>query len=844
MDYATNLNKIINDFQASMDFHILKNNYSNDSIARNYLEEYSRIMNDPNLSVEDKYNQIQQLLQKSNSIAINVVGNIDKISNLWKPNTGDINKISQFEYRKCLTILEQIKNTFENSSTRNNLSNKELYSLYVSYYQLSNLFNNNQITNEVLSIYEDRLYPIYHQFWERNSTNPETFKSGDDFKFIIHATTSSKRIDKFKRGDSVSCSYITQNEMGHFNGYGYIIDIDGQDDIISICPNDMGTSENGNERFIGNPRSTKLMTPNQLEQKCILQNTNGIYGPQQYNEIYKKKFNPKGIFCFTFGEKELSDDYVSAKKLAKQTGLPFVEIDMALYRTKNNSGSILTDNEGMTREEQSKFAENFLMKYYQSKHNTFDIFEIQKFVGADLNLYQDMIIDIFLEQKRNGNVDISNLFRIYEESRKKRKDKSEDYNTYINEITDLKEVVINLGKALENCDNDEIKQNIISELDNIKRRIGALNVLIENTNSIGLSSNNWIYQTNPLINNIMKDYSPFLKEIIQVNGEDLELIIGYKSKEQIGQDKKEMLSLLETSKDPMSKRVEHAKRVIEVRCAGYETNSINNKLATYRKVNPDLEEMKDNSSTYVDIVSMDKTLSKYDSLKQDMLQKQQQLKYLEDGKRIIDGASIYDYISKELSEWDTKLTEYQNQITTQEQKLASLRQQLQVLEESKKQYLSKNFIGKFLSRNKLSIVNSQIESINDMISMSEQNISSSRSMIETITQHKKESTDFFLRNYGLDGMDMQQYKDALEQITSYKEDFADVNKPIDLKSQIQSIEQTLSEINMTPEQEQQLRMALNQKKMQVGLIQPQQIIQENIEVMETLQENAEIGKSK
>ena len=32
--------------------------------------------------------------------------------------------------------------------------------------------------------------------------------------------------------------------------------------------------------------------------------------------------------------------------------------------------------------------------------------------------------------------------------------------------------------------------------------------------------------------------------------------------------------------------------------------------------------------------------------------------------------------------------------------------------------------------------------------------------------------------------------------------------------------------------------------MQVGLIQPQQIVQENIESMETLQENAMIGKSK
>ena len=47
-----------------------------------------------------------------------------------------------------------------------------------------------------------------------------------------------------------------------------------------------------------------------------------------------------------------------------------------------------------------------------------------------------MIIDIFLEQKHNGNFDMSNLFRIYEESKKKRKDKSENYNTYINEITD------------------------------------------------------------------------------------------------------------------------------------------------------------------------------------------------------------------------------------------------------------------------------------------------------------------------------------------------------------------------------------------------------------------------
>lgn len=840
------LQNLINQFESSFNFYILKNNYGFSSDAREFLDKYLEIKNHMYLDDKAKYNNLSELLKDSMDVTLVTMQSIKKINYLWKPDFDNIKKSDGY-YKADLsqrskTVCEAIQQIFENPEIRKNLSNADLYNLYGSYYQISNYIKNNALTNEVLLNIETKCQYISNKIWNSSITSPENYKSREPFMFIVHNVSKAdmETIDineHITRSGRVSASLITDKEMGVYGAhkYGFIYPSDSK--IVTAGYKDLYSYETKEEgRFYQNSNNSMLITPQAIENYsvnlCIQENGKKLNNDNAniYNEVLLDSTNglkPVGIYCITFGEKELSYDYESAKKLAEKTGLPLIDIDISLYRTKENQGTYLIDEEALSVKEQKAFAENFLKQYYKSKN--YDLETSQNFVEADLGLYQDMIIDIFLSEKKNNNINRENLFKIFEEKKQVKKSKAENYNTYINEMSDLKESLDNFKQALFNCDNEEIRRSIIEQSNKIIKRMGSLNKLIENTDSIGLSEDNFIYQSNPVSKEIIGNFTPFNTETVEFNGEKLTVITGYKSKHELEQTKQEMLNKVNLSHDPMQKRLDHAKRVIEVKFNAYETNSVNIGLSAYKQETPELEQLKTVSKSFVDIASLDKNINNYDELVTLQHQLTSEIQILSDNRKIYDGASSIEWVEQHQKESVTKIDTYKNSISSNEHELISLRQRQDQLLEEKSELDKKGFFGKMIANKKINENADELSDLKRKIERLEHEISLTEDEMKFEKENIKQITDNFLSSFGLNGMTLEDYKKRLEVIVPNAEKLTDLFMKKELEEKLKIVEQKISEMQMDKQKEQQMRQALEQQKAEVGLSAPQTVINASME---------------
>lgn len=840
------LQNLVNQFESSFNFYILKNNYGFSDSAKEFLDKYLSIKNHMYLDDQAKYEQLTELLKDSVNVTLETMISIKEINKLWNVDIENIvndDIVIQNRLRsRTKVVCNSIKNIFEDVESRKILSTADLYNLYINYFQIINNIKNKKLTEQTLADIESKLQSISDKVWVSSITNPEDFKLGESFKFIVHNISKTEMVDTTEfitRNTRVSASLITDKEMGLFGIHKYGMIYPSTSKIITTGYDDLQSYETSDGNEIFNSRNSTLITPQQIEAYCVqkslkengkrLNNDNANI----YNEVLLDSttgLKPVGIYCITFGEKELSYDYQSAKKLAEQSGLPLIDIDISLYRTKGNKGTYLIDEEALSVKEQKLFAENFLKQYYKSKGH--DLATAQDFTEADLKLYQDVIIDIFLTQKKENNVSPENLFKLFEEAKQTRKNKAENYNTYINEMSDLKEALSNFNQALSTCDNEMIRKSIIEQSNEIIRRMQALNKLIENTNSIGLSADNWIYQSNVVSKEIIGNFTPFNTETIEFNGEKITIISGYKSKQELEQTKQEMLKQVDLSRDPMQRRLEHAKRVIEVKFNAYETNSVNIAFATYKQTTPELEQLKTTSNSFIDISSLDKDITKYDELVALQQQLMTEIQNLSDNRKVYDGASSIEWLEQNQKESTTKIETYKNSITSNEQELISLRQRQDELLREKAELDKKGFFGKMFANKRINENTTNLSDLKRQIERLEHEVSTTKDSMEYEEKYIKQITDNFLSSFGLNGMSLEDYKKRLATIVPNAEKLTDPFIQKELEEKLKIVEQKISEMQIDKQKEQQMRQALEQKKIEVGLSTPQPIITETPEEFE------------
>lgn len=827
MDYKAQIEKIRNEFQNSFNFYILKNNYGYSDIAKEYLDEYKNVLND--MWIEDivKYERLMEIINRNMATTLLTVRTIPNVSKVWQPNYSVIT-VDGID-KRSKTVCDSIKNIFENPQIRKNLSNEELYKLYSYYYQLSVMINNNQINDDILMKVEKDLKSVVDKVWENSITNGTDFKQGEPFKFIVHNISSDemngKRLGNYGRDSRLSCSLITDQEMCLFGAYKYGFVLPYESNIVTSGYKDLDSYEsNYGEKLCLNKENSTLITPDLLESytaELSMQNNGQKLVHKKgfnHNEILldtSKGVNPNAVYCVTFGENELNRDYRQAKLLAQQYGLPLIEIDISLYRTKGNQGTYLTDVEPMTNSEQKKFAEDFLIQYCESKG--IEEQSLKTMVNSYLSLYQDNIIDIFLRAKRSGKeINKRELFEQFTQLTNIKRDRMINFYTNAEEMKKLVESIKNLQEALTSTDNVEVQTKIQNEIDTLTKSVEELNKLMINENSLDLSPDNWIYQSNKISNEIMQDYTPFEIEQIKIGDKVIDVITGYKTNEQIEQEKQSMLDQVSLSTDPMVERLEHAKRVIEVKCNGYITNSTISKINQYELSTPELDRIVENSKTFIDVAHLDKELSNYDDLNAIRQELIDGINELESNRKILDGSSAINGLEQLQRDSTIKIDKLNMTIKTAEEQIRELRSgQTQLSFE--KQQLEKGFIRKITSSRKIQELEFKIKDINIEIEKLERTIELSKDEIKYEESFINGQVENFLSNFGINGMSLEEYKTKLRTIEPNGYELTDLLKQKDMESRLVEIEKLISEMKINAENVKEKRDQLLNQKQQLGI---------------------------
>jgi len=833
MDYKAQIETIKNQFQNSFNFYILKNNYGFSDVAREYLDEYKSVLNDMWIEDNVKYERLLEIINRNMETTLLTVQTIPSINAMWKPNYS-ATTIEGMD-KRSKTVCESIQNIFENSQVRKNLSNNELYKLYSYYYQLSVMINNNQINDDILMRVEQELKSVVDKVWSNSITNATEFKQGEPFKFIVHNISSDemngKRLGNYGRKGRLSCSLITDQEMCLFGAYKYGFVLPYESNIVTSGFKDLDSYESSyGERMCLNRENSSLITPDSLENftaNLSMQNNGQKLVHQKgfnHNEILldtSKGVNPTAVYCVTNGENELSRDYRQAKQLAEEYGLPLIEIDISLYRTKNNQGSYLTDVEDMTISEQRKFAQEFLIQYCESKNVQEQ--SLETMVNSYLSLYQDNIIDIFLQVKRSGKeINKDDLFQQFTQLTNSKRDKMINFYANSEEMKKLVESIKNLQEALSSTDNIELQERIKNEIDTLSKRINELNKLMINENSLDLSPENWIYQSNNISNEIMQDFTPFVIEQIKVGDKVIDAITGYKTKEQIEEEKENMLEQVSLSSDPTIERLEHARRVIDVKCNGYIANATISKVNQYELNNPELDRTVESSRTFIDVAHLDRDITNYDELiaiRQELING---INELEDNRRVLNGESAINVLEQFQLESEKKINSLSELIKNSEEQIRELRSQQTQLS-FEKQQLEKGFFNKLTSSSKIQELESKMKDIDREIEKLEHTIELSKDDIKFEETFINGQIENFLNNFGSNGMTLEDYKTRLKKIQPNGYELTDLSKQKEMEERLKQIEKKINDMTINVQNEQQMKQALEQKKKEVGIVKPQQL---------------------
>lgn len=851
MDYKTQIENIRNQFQNSFNFHILKNNYGYSDVAREYLDEYKSVLNDMWIEDNVKYERLMEIINRNMETTLLTVRTIPSISKVWQPNYSAIT-IEGID-KRSKTVCDSIQNVFENSQLRKNLTNQELYKLYSYYYQLSVMINNNQINDDILMRVEQDLKSVIDKVWANSITNGADFKQGEPFKFIVHNISSDemngKQLGNYGRDSRLSCSLITDQEMCLFGAYKYGFVLPYESNIITSGYRDLDSYESRyGEKLCLNRENSSLITPELLESyttNLSMQNNGQKLVHQKgfnHNEILldtSKGVNPTAVYCITFGENELNRDYRQAKQLAEQYGLPLIEIDISLYRTKDNQGTYLTDVEAMTISEQRKFAEDFLIQYFESKGIQDQ--SLKTMVNSYLSLYQDNIVDIFLQAKRSGKgINKSELFEQFTQLTNIKRDKMINFYSNAEEMKIIVESIKNLQEALNSTDNVELQTKIQSEMDTLTKRAEELNKLMINENSLDLSPENWIYQSNNISNEIMQNYTPFVIEKIKVGDKVIDAITGYKTKEQIEQEKEQMLEQVSLSSDLTTERLEHAKRVIDVKCNGYITNATISKVNQYELSTPEFDRVAENSRTFIDVAHLDREITNYNDLiaiRQELING---INELGSNRRILDGSSAITGLEQLQRDSATKIDGLNTTIKTAEEQIRELRSQQTQLS-FEKQQLEKGFISKITSYSKIQELEFKIKDINNEIEKLERTIELSKDEIKYEESFINGQVANFLSNFGIDGMTLDDYKSKLRTIEPNGYELTDLSKQKDMEARLAEIEKRISEMKINAQNEREKREQLLHQKQQLGITTNKDVKEDENVVEEEFIEEQTVG---
>ena len=294
------------------------------------------------------------------------------------------------------------------------------------------------IFNKIVSNTENIEFKIF----KSELTDVNKYQKGENFNFLVHAVTNG--YNRLEKNSSItSTSLISEDNIGLFinednvNSYGYIFDIDLDNIVVSSNADIFSNIKVEYDNIEFSDIFEKYYSYNDFEVKISPIFSHGIASISKIIPIsYMKKINTdecikingeklnydveeiyneivllnnlslvkKAVFVRTNGDKSISVDYKEAKKLAEKHNLPLIEIDLSLYREKNNLDIL-------TKKEEKKILRRFLEIVNEDKeiYKLYLKYSKVSFDKKCLDMYMDLRDKEYLNEEELKEYLISSL---------------------------------------------------------------------------------------------------------------------------------------------------------------------------------------------------------------------------------------------------------------------------------------------------------------------------------------------------------------------------------------------------------------------------------------------------
>ena len=294
------------------------------------------------------------------------------------------------------------------------------------------------IFNKIVSNTENIEFKIF----KSELTDVNKYQKGENFNFLVHAVTNG--YNRLEKNSSItSTSLISEDNIGLFinednvNSYGYIFDIDLDNIVVSSNADIFSDIKVEYDNIEFSYIFEKYYSYNDFEVKISPIFSHGIASISKIIPIsYMKKINTdecikingeklnydveeiyneivllnnlslvkKAVFVRTNGDKSISVDYKEAKELAEKHNLPLIEIDLSLYREKNNLDIL-------TKKEEKKILRRFLEIVNEDKeiYKLYLKYSKVSFDKKCLDMYMDLRDKEYLNEEELKEYLISSL---------------------------------------------------------------------------------------------------------------------------------------------------------------------------------------------------------------------------------------------------------------------------------------------------------------------------------------------------------------------------------------------------------------------------------------------------
>lgn len=294
------------------------------------------------------------------------------------------------------------------------------------------------IFNKIVSNTENIEFKIF----KSELTDVNKYQKGENFNFLVHAVTNG--YNRLEKNSSItSTSLISEDNIGLFinednvNSYGYIFDIDLDNIVVSSNADIFSDIKVEYDNIEFSYIFEKYYSYNDFEVKISPIFSHGIASISKIIPIsYMKKINTdecikvngeklnydveeiyneivllnnlslvkKAVFVRTNGDKSISVDYKEAKKLAEKHNLPLIEIDLSLYREKNNLDIL-------TKKDEKKILRRFLEIVNEDKeiYKLYLKYSKVSFDKKCLDMYMDLRDKEYLNKEELKEYLISSL---------------------------------------------------------------------------------------------------------------------------------------------------------------------------------------------------------------------------------------------------------------------------------------------------------------------------------------------------------------------------------------------------------------------------------------------------